>query len=461
MPEAALPANPTERVPVAILGVPFDNVTTAEALALIRHMVQTRQPHYGATVGAEFLTQTRDDVELRRILFDAHLVLAEEKSILWAAKLLGNRLPEIVTVENLVPQLLALAEKNGWRVFFLGGGATEIAIAEKIRLKFPKLPIAGTHAPPEKPLLEMDQRGLLRKLREAKPDILLVAFGFSKQEKWINMNCRELGIPFMLGVGEDLNFLSGAGARSKATRRGGNFKFAVLGQWWRLRSKKSPPPGAVVTPVADPFGNQIIRAPGRLEVAGAAAAQTEWLRAVERGHILFDLTDTVFIDSSGIGLLIRLRKRARELGRQFFLIAPRPPVEAALKLMKLDEFFNVQASINGAQILIGSAGDTPVVTSGVAETELHIRWAGEITALNAIELGVHTESEMSQVSPGMSVVIDLARVTFVDSTGIGLMVRFKKNLQRRDIALKFTNVSTSVRNVLRHTQLEEFLLGEK
>ena len=58
-------------------------------------------------------------------------------------------------------------------------------------------------------------------------------------------------------------------------------------------------------------------------------------------------------------------------------------------------------------------------------------------------------------------VIDLSRVTFVDSTGIGLMVRFKKNLKRRDIGLKFDNAIASVRNVVRQTQLEEFLLGGK
>jgi anti-anti-sigma factor len=95
----------------------------------------------------------------------------------------------------------------------------------------------------------------------------------------------------------------------------------------------------------------------------------------------------------------------------------------------------------------------------VLQEELQIRWVGEITALNVVELGVFTESELSQVTPGMSVVIDLARVTFVDSTGIGLMLRFKKNLKRRDVALKFTNVSGSVLNVLRHTRLEEYLLG--
>ena len=111
------------------------------------------------------------------------------------------------------------------------------------------------------------------------------------------------------------------------------------------------------------------------------------------------------------------------------------PVEAALKLMKLDEFFTIQASLAGARMVMESMAGTVPVTSGVTEAELQIRWTGEVTALNAMELGVYTESELSQVTPGMTVAIDLSRVTFVDSTGIGLMVRFKRNLKRRDINL--------------------------
>jgi anti-anti-sigma factor len=59
----------------------------------------------------------------------------------------------------------------------------------------------------------------------------------------------------------------------------------------------------------------------------------------------------------------------------------------------------------------------------------------------------------------MTVTIDLSRVTFVDSSGIGLMVRFKRNLKRRDIHLKFDHATAAVRAVIRQTQLEEFLLG--
>ena len=174
---------------------------------------------------------------------------------------------------------------------------------------------------------------------------------------------------------------------------------------------------------------------------------------------MFDLSDTTFVDSTGVGILIKLRRRARELGYQFFLVSPKPAVEAALKLMKLEEFFTVQASVQGARILMESAARAPVVTSGVQEKELSIRWSGEVTALNAVELGAYTESELTQATPGMTVVIEMSRVTFVDSTGIGLMLRFKKNLKRRDLNLQFKNPTDGVRSVIRHTKLEEYLLG--
>jgi exopolysaccharide biosynthesis WecB/TagA/CpsF family protein/anti-anti-sigma factor len=455
--QATSPAVKLDRAPIAILGVPFDNVVLADALAIAGEMIASRQPHYAATVGVDFIATAMDDIELRRILFDAHLVLAEEKSVVWASKILGNELPESIPVSKLVPQLLVLAEQKGWRVFLLGA---DDALAGQIRARYPQLQLAGAYATPDQPLLEMDHIEIQHRLHAAKPDLLLVALGSPKQEKWISMNYRDAAVPLVLGVGASFDFLA---AESKPAKRPlrhfSKFTRAVLRQWWRLRAKKVAANVAGPNVIPDPFGNLVIHAPERLDAAAAQASQAEWLRAAENSTVMFDLTNTVFADSTGVGALIRLRRRSRELGWQFFLIAPRPAVEAALKLMKLDEFFTIQASLAGARIVMESAVGSASVTSGVLEAELQIRWTGEVTALNAVELGAYTESELSQVTTGMTVAIDLSRVTFVDSSGIGLMVRFKKNLKRRNINLKFANAIASVRNVVRQTQLEEFLLG--
>ena len=483
-------ANPlmvrTDRAPIAILGVPFDNITTPETLGLIGDMIASGLPHYAATANVDFLVQAIEDIELRRILFDAHLVMADGMPIVWASKFLGNPLPERVTGSGLIPQLLALAEQKGWKVFFLGGTEQSVAVAaEKTRAKHPRLQIVGAYSPPFKPLLEMDHADILRRVREAKPDILLVAFGCPKQEKWINMHYRDAGVPFTVGVGATIDFLAGTFKRApvwmqktgtewifrmlqepkRLVRRYGKdfqgFGTAIFQQWRHLRSQKPPSGGAEKMEVKpDLNGNFVIHAPEQLIALVVKESRAEWLRAVDRSHVMFDLSGTRFVDSTGFGQLIRLRKRARELGHQFYLIAPRPPVEAALRMMKLDEFFDIPSSLTGARILMESLACSPAVTSGVQAAELQIRWSGEVVAMNVVELGAHTESELAQTSPGMTVVIDLARVTFVDSSGIGLMLRFKKNLKRRNIELKYVNPIASVRNVLRHTLLEEHLLGE-
>ena len=103
---------PDAKPPIAILGVLFDNVTMPEAIGAIERMVASRQPHYLVTANVDFVVQAQEDVELRRILFDAHLVLCDGTPLVWASKLLGNRLVERVAGADLVPQLLGVAAEK-------------------------------------------------------------------------------------------------------------------------------------------------------------------------------------------------------------------------------------------------------------------------------------------------------------------------------------------------------------
>ena len=60
----------------------------------------------------------------------------------------------------------------------------------------------------------MDQEDILSRIEEAKPDILLVAFGNPKQEKWIAMHRHRLKVPVCIGVGGSFDFLSGRVSRA-------------------------------------------------------------------------------------------------------------------------------------------------------------------------------------------------------------------------------------------------------
>src|SRR5436190_21210484 len=168
--------------PVAILGVPFDIVTIGETIQIIEEMVASRRPHYLATANVDFLVQAMHDVELRRILFDADLVLCDGTPLVWASKLLGNPLPERVAGSDIVPLLIKVAAEKGYRPFFLGATPDAIETAvQKVQKQYPNLKIAGYYSPPFNRLLEMDHEEIRRRIVQAAPDMLFVGFGCPKQ----------------------------------------------------------------------------------------------------------------------------------------------------------------------------------------------------------------------------------------------------------------------------------------
>ena len=478
-------ANPS----IAILGVPFDNVTTAEAADLVHQMVASRRPHYLVTANVDFLVQAQTDVELRRILFDAHLVLCDGTPLVWASRLLGNPLPERVAGADLAPLLIRIASEKNFRLFFLGGTPESTAQAlANIKAQYPQLALAG-YSPPFNKLLEMDHEEIKRRITEADPDLLFVSFGCPKQEKWIAMHYQSLGVPVAAGVGGTIDFLAGHLKRAPVwMQRTGTewlfrmlqeprrlfrryvkdlwvFGWSILAQWWQLQfhraSRKQAQFSAPVKAEAD---WQWIKLPERLDLASVRNDVLLLDQILADGrHCLLQMTKVDFIDSTGMGLLIRLQRKIRATGRQLVLLDPSPAVKRALALMRLEDFFASAPDFESAQRLIETRTleENRSVSTNIAKPMESLAWQGEITAANAERVWRLTEEQItSSEASTQPLVIDLSQVRFIDSTGVGVMIRARKLAQRRGAKLSFTGTQPAVQNVLRLARLDAFLLGE-
>lgn len=488
--ESAAPDRPQfTHPPLAILGVPFDNVTTAETIEAIERMVASRQPHYLVTANVDFLVQAQEDVELRRILFDAHLVLCDGTPLVWASRLLGNPLLERVAGADLVPLLLRVAAQKQYRVFFLGATPESCAQAVgNLKKLHPALIIADYYSPPFNKLLEMDHEEIKRRILAAKPDLLFVSLGCPKQEKWIAMHYRSLGVPVSAGVGATIDFLAGMVKRAPVwMQRGGVewiyrlaqeprrlfrryfkdlwvFGWKILAQLWQLqlRSRKAPP-SLPRRPVSAPFRAeqdwQWLKVPDRLDLAAVRddALLVDQVLADGR-HCLLEMGHVQFIDSTGVGLLIRLQKKIRATGRQLVLLAPSAQVQRALALMQLQNFFACAPDFAAAQELIAArAREQTGAVRLRSPAEINpLLWQGEITAANAPEVWSTTETHLTS-KQRKELVIDMSGVRFMDSTGLGLMVRAKKLAQREHIQLEFVHLQPAVKNVVHLARLDEFL----
>ncbi len=469
--------------PVSILGVPFDNVSGTNALSQIEAMVASRRPHYVVTANVDFLVQAHRDVELRRILVDADLVLCDGTPLVWAARWLGNPLPERVAGSDIAPRLIRLAADRGYRIFFLGAAPGVAAeAAARLQSEYPALQIVGHYAPPFADLLEMDHAAIAERIRAARPDLLLVSFGCPKQEKWIAMHHRALGVPVCIGVGATLDFLAGRVRRApRWMRRSGcewlyrlsleprrlyrryatdvrTFLPAVAKQWWRM-SRPHGRPAAAPAVVASEVGWRQIDAGTDLDRAALERHGAIWRDlAAAPAHCVLDVSRLQRIDATGVAFLARCRKAYRDRERRLVLVAPSRRLRAALEALRLADFFTIAPTATDARQIVTTSGrPAPVIRDGTTRS---LAWCGEITAANVDDVWAMTTDHVRTfaVSGATLVIVDLSRLRFIDSAAAGMMLRLKKWARQLPAEILFTHSQPNVRNVLQLTRVDQVLL---
>lgn len=99
--------------------------------------------------------------------------------------------------------------EKGYRHFFYGGapGVAE-TLVEKLSREYPGLQIAGSYSPPYRPLSEQEDAKVVAMINAARPDIVWVGLGATKQEKWMAEHVRRIEATAMIGVGAAFDFHS-------------------------------------------------------------------------------------------------------------------------------------------------------------------------------------------------------------------------------------------------------------
>lgn len=230
---------------VRILGVRVDAITFEGMLDCIEAWVAPcggeRRPHQICTVNPEFVMEARRNPPFAAVLEAADLCIADGIGLLWAARRLGEPLPERVTGSDGVPLIAARAAQKAWRLFLLGAGP---GVAERaatvLRERYPGLQVVGTYAGSAK---DEDAPEILSRIHAAQPDVLFVAYGNPKQDLWIAKHGAAAGAPAMMGVGGSLDFLVGVQKRAPRWVRRINLEwlYRLITQPWRWRRQMALP----------------------------------------------------------------------------------------------------------------------------------------------------------------------------------------------------------------------------
>ena len=226
------PAARSDGARVTVGGVPIDPIDMTGALSRLQTALTGGRLFQVSTVNLDFIVRAQRDSEARRILQRTDLNLADGAPVVWLGRLLGARMSGRVAGADLVPALMATMAASGGRVFLLGGenGAATIAAARLLE-RYPGLVVAGVHEPPRAALDDLDSTGIIAGIREARPDVLLVAFGNPKQERWIDMHRAELPVSVAIGVGCVFDLMAGRSRRAPRWMQNAGLEWAYrLGQ---------------------------------------------------------------------------------------------------------------------------------------------------------------------------------------------------------------------------------------
>jgi N-acetylglucosaminyldiphosphoundecaprenol N-acetyl-beta-D-mannosaminyltransferase len=198
-----------------------------EAMAILEGFIASGHPHFIITADASGIVQAQSDPEYRALYDRADLVTGDSAGVLWAAKRFGSPLKGRVSGVDLVDRLCAASPGKGYRIYFLGAapGVADLA-AERMRTKYPGCQIVGTR---DGYFPATDDSAIADEIVKTNPDVLFVAMGIPRQEKFILATQSRIKARVAMGVGGSFDVFSGKVKRAPLA-----FQKLHLEWLWRL-----------------------------------------------------------------------------------------------------------------------------------------------------------------------------------------------------------------------------------
>lgn len=194
---------------ISILGVKIDNITLEESGDITKKLIENSNKSCEIIVApnTEFVMCAQRDKEFFEILKQAKLATPDSIGIMIGAKLQKKKFKERIPGQAYFREVIRRAEIEGWSVYILGGTeeVVEKAVAN-VKKDFPKVNIIGYH---EGYFVKDSESEVIKQINDLQPNVLFVAMGAPKQEKWIHKNKNKLKVDVAAGQGGTLDYEAG------------------------------------------------------------------------------------------------------------------------------------------------------------------------------------------------------------------------------------------------------------
>ncbi len=216
---------------INILDVLIDNLQKDDVLKKVEQFLSDGRQHYIVTPNPEMVMATQKNGEFLKILNNADLAVPDGVGLIFASRYLKRPLTQRITGVDLMIDICNLAEQKNSSVYLLAaanGLSKPNEVKAVLKKRYPRLKVSGG-------VIEISDfrfqiEDLLEEINAIKPEILFVALGAGRQEKFIAENLHKIpSVKIAMGVGGAFDFIAGK------IKRAPNLVQKIGLEWfWRL-----------------------------------------------------------------------------------------------------------------------------------------------------------------------------------------------------------------------------------
>lgn len=219
------------RKQVRIMGVPIDQVTLEDACNVFQGFIEGNDCRIIVTPNTEIVMEAQKDASLLTVIEDADLVIPDGIGLIYASKIQKTGLTERVTGVDLMLKILNYCNQHQKRIFLFGGKPGVAAMAgENICNRFSNIKVVGVR---DGYFKAEEEPEILEEINASGADILFVALGAPKQEKWMHEYRNAIKTKVAMGVGGGIDIWAGTAKRAPEI-------YQKLGLEWFYRLMKEP-----------------------------------------------------------------------------------------------------------------------------------------------------------------------------------------------------------------------------
>lgn len=192
-----------------ILGVDIAAIDMASLLDYLDNNIHDLSGDYICVSNVHTTVTAYEDEEYRKVQNGGIMAIPDGGPLSSVGQKRGFKNMKRTTGPSLMEEIFKISVSKGYRHYFYGStDKTLERLYAVLTETYPGIQIAGMYSPPFRTMTEEEDRAIVERINEMKPDFVWVGLGAPKQEKWMAAHQGRVS-GLMIGVGAGFDYHAG------------------------------------------------------------------------------------------------------------------------------------------------------------------------------------------------------------------------------------------------------------